>query len=219
MKNHHVARYEIIARLSEEMSIDEQQQILSQHDQGFWCIDPLDGTSNFAAGIPFFAVSVALIVAGKPQLGIVYDPIRQECFSAIAGAGAFLNGECLTMKTSPDSLKRAIGLIDFKRLDKGLATRLISQPPYASQRSFGSVALDWCWLAAGRCHVYLHGKQNIWDYAAGCLVLAEAGGQALSLEGTPVFQCSLTPRSVMAALDSRMFAEWRQWLLVTRADS
>jgi myo-inositol-1(or 4)-monophosphatase len=74
------------------------------------------------------------------------------------------------------------------------------------------VALDWCWIAAGRCHVYLHGRQNIWDYAAGNLVLQEAGGHAMTLSGEPVFVSALQPRSAVAALDAALFEEWTRWL-------
>jgi myo-inositol-1(or 4)-monophosphatase len=109
-------------------------------------------------------------------------------------------------------LRQAIGLVDFKRLSVELATRLASVPPYASQRSFGSIALDWCWLAARRAHVYIHGKQHIWDYAAGCLILQEAGGQSLTLSGEDVFVNSLAQRSAVAAADRRLFAEWQAWL-------
>ena len=111
-----------------------------------------------------------------------------------------------------------MALIDLKRLDAELASRLAAAPPYRSQRSFGSVALDWCWLAAGRCHVYLHGRQKLWDYAAGCLILTEAGGSAITLEGEPVFRPTLEPRSAAAALDPDIFLQWKDWLGITGAD-
>ena len=106
---------------------------------------------------------------GKIAWGRVYDPERDECFSATQGAGAHLNGEPLLRQEAGVSIDKSTAVIDFKRLDKKLAARIASEPPYSSQRSFGGVALDWCWLAAGRYHLYLHGKQNIWDYAAGRL--------------------------------------------------
>ena len=92
--------------------------------------------------------------------------------------------------------------IDFKRLDGPLATRLATEIPYASQRSFGSVALDWCWLAAGRCHIYLHGRSHLWDYAAGELILAEAGGYSCTLDGEPV-SLTLTEFRLLRFLVSR----------------
>ena len=91
-------------------------------------------------------------------------------FCRSQGQGAWLNGEPLAQRP-PVPLAEGVALIDLKRLPRGLASRLASDPPYQSQRSFGAVALDWCWLAAGRCQVYLHGQQKLWDYAAGCLIL------------------------------------------------
>ena len=73
----------------------EQQRLLASPGAGLWCLDPLDGTGNFAAGIPFFAVSLALICAGAVQAAVVYDPVRDECFSALRGQGAWLNGRPL----------------------------------------------------------------------------------------------------------------------------
>jgi myo-inositol-1(or 4)-monophosphatase len=74
------------------------------------------------------------------------------------------------------------------------------------------VALDWCWIAAGRCHLYLHGRSNLWDYAAGQLILAEAGGLSCTLDGEPVFVRALTPRSSVAAVDAALFNAWTEWL-------
>jgi len=98
------------------------------------------------------------------------------------------------------------------RVDSELAARIASAPPYNSQRSFGGVALDWCWLAVGRFHLYLHGKQNIWDYAAGYLIYKEVGGSACILQGDAVFDFSLSPRSAVAALDNPLFKQWCQYL-------
>lgn len=205
------AQWPDIALLSEEMPADEQQHLLAG-GQPLWILDPLDGTSNFAAGVPFFSVSLALLAEGQVSLGIVYDPLRDECFSAQQGRGAFLNGTALHSAECGLTLKQAMALIDFKRLPTDLATRLVTEMPYASQRSFGSVALDWCWIAAGRCHIYLHGRQNIWDYAAGYLILHEAGGLSTSLSGDDVLVSAVTPRSAVAALDHNLYDEWRSWL-------
>lgn len=200
-----------ILMLAEEMDTQEQD-VLLHNGKPLWILDPLDGTSNYAAGIPFFSVSLALIEAGELQLGVVYDPVRDECFSAQRGQGSRLNGRSLAPVETGLSLKQSTGLIDFKRLSPQLATRLAVEIPYSSQRSFGSVALDWCWIATGRCHVYLHGKQNLWDYAAGALILSEAGGQSCTLEGEVVFNHGLAPRSAVAALDGNLFSAWCDWL-------
>lgn len=198
--------------LGEEMPEAEQRALLESHDTGLWCLDPLDGTSNFAAGVPFFAVSLALIIQGEVVLGVVYDPMRDECFSACKGQGAWLNGTRLEHKEFNLPLKRALAVVDFKRLPVPLARHLVEHPPYSSQRNFGSVALEWCWLAAGRFHVYLHGRQRVWDYAAGSLILAEAGGCATTLNDNTPCGVEFKPCSVVAALDNTLFRDWEQWV-------
>lgn len=198
--------------LGEEMSAETQQALLAGSEGGLWLLDPLDGTSNFAAGIPYFCVSLALVRNSKVVLAVVYDPVRDECFSAQKGCGAKLNGQSLRPAVPVHALSASMGLIDFKRLHAKLSTRLATAPPYASQRSFGSGALDWCMVAAGRCHLYLHGGQKLWDYAAGQLILTEAGGDSSTLDGDVVFQANLLPRSVVAASSPELFSEWVQWL-------
>lgn len=197
--------------LGEEMTAEQQAELLAS-EQPVWCLDPLDGTSNFAAGIPYFCVSLALLEKGEVSLGIVYDPLRDECFAASKAGGASLNGVSLHVPASGLELKHATAIIDFKRLAPELATRLVSEMPYASQRSFGSVALDWCWLAMGRSHVYLHGRSNIWDYSAGNFIFNIAGGHSCTLEGEPLFVNALQPRSSVGAVDVSLFREWTRWL-------
>lgn len=198
--------------LGEEMPVEEQQRLRNQHAAALWCLDPLDGTTNFASGIPCFGVSLALLQDGVPVLGVVYDPLRDECFAAQQGQGAWLNDEPLTIEPRHISLNRSVAVVDFKRLTAPLAARLAQQPPYLSQRNFGCVVLEWCWLAAGRFDVYLHGGQKQWDYVAGSLILAEAGGHARTLQGEAVACASGQPRSVVAALDEQVFEEWQAWL-------
>jgi myo-inositol-1(or 4)-monophosphatase len=143
------ALYPRIPFLGEEMSPEDQHQVMGVSDTGFWCLDPLDGTANFVAGMPCFALSLAYLQGGETRLGIIYDPIRQECFHARSGQGAWLNGRRLRLEQQMTALSDCVAMVDFKRLPAGLGCRLASQPPYRSQRSIGSVALDWCWLAAG----------------------------------------------------------------------
>lgn len=198
--------------LGEEMPLVEQQRLLQQADGGLWCLDPLDGTSNFASGIPFFSVSLALFVERRPVLGLVYDPLRDECFTAAAGQGAWLNGLPLPRVAAASNLAGAIAVVDFKRLPPPLALALVATPPYGSHRNYGSVALEWCWLAANRFQLYLHGRQQLWDYAAGALVLAEAGGVAENLHGEPLYTPALQARSAIAASDAPLFTAWAGWL-------
>ncbi|PCJ31970.1 MAG: inositol monophosphatase [Gammaproteobacteria bacterium] len=206
--------YPDIAFLGEEMSAEQQASLLAS-GQALWCLDPIDGTSNFAAGIPYFSVSLALIEDGITTLAIVYDPVRDECFAAQRGQGASLNGQQLSSQNTGLALKQTIALIDFKRLSNDLASQLITNRPYASQRSLGSIALELCWLAAGRGHIYLHGKQQLWDYAAAQLILSEAGGFSCTLEGEPISTQFLPAVSTIAALDYELFVQWCDYLKVT----
>ena len=206
-----VEQWPDVGFLGEEMGSAEQRLLLDS-DTPIWCLDPLDGTTNFVAEIPYFCISLALVANGRVHLAIVYDPNRDECFAAIPGQGATLDGKRLGPHDYRTGLSRSTALVDFKRLPGNLATRLVTETPYASQRSFGSVALDLCWIAAGRCDIYLHGRSNIWDYAAGLLVLEESGGQACTLEGETVFSRELVPRSIIAAAESRLYGEWCDWL-------
>ena len=201
-----------IPMLGEEMSPEEQQDLITSSPEGLWCLDPLDGTSNYASGLPYFAISLALLKHNRPVFGLVYDPMRKECFVAEKSKGAWLNNEAIKCHDDGRQLEKSIAVVDFKRLTSNLSTSLVQAPPYASQRSFGSVALDWCWLAANRYHVYLHGKQKAWDYTAGCLILKEAGGYSCTLEGEPVDDGSLAPRSAVASNSSRLFEQWRKKL-------
>ncbi|MEJ2346975.1 MAG: inositol monophosphatase family protein, partial [Gammaproteobacteria bacterium] len=172
--------------LGEEMAAERQRDLLDAGDKLLWCLDPLDGTTNYAAGVPFYSVSLARLENGRPAVGIVYDPERRECFAATRGARARLNGQPLQSLAAPESLREAVALVDFKRLPSALAARLVQEQPYRSQRNFGSCALEWCWLAAGRAHVYLHGGMRLWDHAAGSLILEDAGG---TLDGARLEYC------------------------------
>lgn len=198
--------------LGEEMTEPEQQAQLDSHANGLWVLDPLDGTSNFASGIPVFSVSIALVINNEVVLGIIYDPNRDETFSAIKGEGAWLNGNVLKSHSERKLLEQCTAQIDFKRLTPEMRVCLCREHLYALQRNFGSGALDWCWLAAGRSQLYIHGGQKPWDYVAGQLILSEAGGVAKTFAGDTVFVKSLTPRSVMAAVNQPLFKQLQKYV-------
>ena len=198
--------------LGEEMAPAQQRALWETGRDGIWCIDPIDGTSNFVRGLPYFAVSVALIREGRTVLGVVYDPVANEMFAAEYGKGAFLNGEKLVGRETLGTLKKALASVDMKRLKKKLVTQLAANPPYASQRNFGASALDWCYAAAGRYDVYLHGGQKLWDYAAGQLILQESGGHVCCIENDNFAQGDIWQRSVIAARDEKLFEEWKGWI-------
>lgn len=213
-------RFPAIGFLGEEMT-DEEQNAAWAHclagEQALWVVDPLDGTSNFRAGFPVFSLTLTLLLRGRVIAGLVYDPVRDELFHARRGAGAFLNETRLDVRKLPElPLARCLATVDFKRLNKPLACRLAGDAPYASQRSIGSVALDWCWIAAGRVQVYVHGKQKPWDYAAGQLIALEAGAASASLDGHRDAlddELRLTPRSAVAAVSEPLMDEWLNVLL------
>lgn len=204
--------YPEIDFLSEEMQVSEQEALL-ETSENLWCLDPLDGTSNFAAGIPLFATSLALFVKGEVKIGITYDPIRDEMFSAVKGQGAWLNGEPLVCHASGFALNKTIAIVDFKRLTPDLTQRLLNNAPYKSQRNLGSCVLEWAWMAANRGHLYLHGGMKLWDLAAGTLILKEAGGYSCTLEGEEVFKPSMQVRSVLISPDKVLFDAWKHFLL------
>jgi myo-inositol-1(or 4)-monophosphatase len=214
---HHWPVYDI---LGEEMSDTQQQAVIkmAQENQGFgyWCIDPLDGTNNYVSGVPFFSVSVALIIDNQQQIGLVYDPLRDEMFTAVRGQGACLNDQQLGISGAsscnrPAENKPVVAEIDIKRLPESLAVKLVTENISASQRNMGSAALDWCWLAARRFDVFLNGGHKLWDYAAGSLIFSEAGGQSISLDSAPVFRGRLECRSVLACNDPELFNYWARW--------
>jgi myo-inositol-1(or 4)-monophosphatase len=211
---HHWPQFEI---LGEEMTEAEQQAVINNdiagNGEGYWCIDPLDGTSNYAAGLPFFSVSIALIIKSQQQLGLIYDPVRDEMFTAIKSQGAYLNGQPIEhsqIKFSDN--KPVVAEIDLKRLPEKLAIRLVTERIFASQRNMGSSAIDWCWMAAGRFDIYLHGGQKLWDYAAGSLIFKEAGGHSISLDNKEVFRGQLEVRSALACNDEKLFKYWYDWI-------
>jgi myo-inositol-1(or 4)-monophosphatase len=190
----------------------EQQQALLDSAQPLWCVDPIDGTSNYSTGFPCFCVSLALIVDKNIVFGLVYDPIRDECFSAQQGCGAYLNDQLLSAEPTNLDLSETIALIDFKRLPNKMATQLVTDKPYSSQRSLGSIALELCWLSAGRGHIYLHAKQQLWDYAAAYVILNEVNAYASTLKGQSIFDGSLKPKSTIAASSKALYTQWFNYL-------
>jgi len=150
--------------------------ILSDHK---WFIDPLDGTVNFAHGIPIFSVSIAYAFQEKLQLGVVYDPIRDECFSAEIGKGAWLNGTPIHVSQT-QTLIQSLLVTGFPyERDENHITNLKHYSHFSLQtrgvRRLGSAAIDLCFVASGRLDAYWELVINSWDIAAGCLISTEAG--------------------------------------------
>lgn len=152
-----------------------------------WVFDPIDGTTNYAHGLPIFCCSVALEIAGEPVVAAVYDPTRQELFTAEAGQGAWLNGSPLRV-SSTDQLIDSLLVTGFhydvhRDPDEiiGLFTRFITTA--RAVRRLGSAALDLCYVAAGRFEGFWEQQLQPWDIAGGALIVQEAGGRVTTLGG------------------------------------
>ena len=202
--------------LGEEMHGEEQRRVWEAGGR-FWCIDPIDGTSNFSNGIPYFAVSVALMEHDRPLLGCIYDPIADELFCAARGAGAWLNGRPLRRQIGSRTLAGSVAEIDLRKEKTALREAIKRQPPYARRKTSGSSALSWCHLAAGRVDLVLHAGQMLWDYSAGALILAEAGGRLATLDSDDFWSGPVWQRPVIATHDAALFEPWARWVREHRA--
>lgn len=207
---------EPIPVIAEEMAPEEQSRIFAAAER-YWCVDPLDGTKNFSEGVPFFAVSVALMERGRPLFGTVYDPIADEAFFAVEGAGAWLNHRPLRVPARAPALSEAVAEVSLRRETARLRGALKRHKPYARRLTSGSSALSWCHLAAARIDVMLHSGQKMWDYAAGALVLQEAGGSLRALEHADFWAADAWRRSVIAARSPALLADWAAWIEATLA--
>ncbi|MDQ3467421.1 MAG: inositol monophosphatase [Chloroflexota bacterium] len=144
-----------------------------------WIVDPLDGTTNFAHGVPHFAVSIGLEERGEPLVGVVYDPLRDELFVAARGKGASCNGAPLAV-SSTGELIEAILATGFSYSLSRREQQAVAWQRFLTRvqaiRQTGSAALNLCYVAAGRFDGYWEWGLQPWDFAAGALIVTEAGG-------------------------------------------
>jgi myo-inositol-1(or 4)-monophosphatase len=154
-----------------------------------WVFDPIDGTTNYAHGVPIFCASLALEIDGVAEVAAVYDPNRQELFTAERGGGAFLNGVPLHVSAA-ERLVDALLVTGFPydvhaRVEEvvGLFGAFVGQA--RAVRRLGSAAIDLCWVAAGRMDGFWEADLKPWDVAGGALVVAEAGGRVTGSDGSP----------------------------------
>jgi myo-inositol-1(or 4)-monophosphatase len=153
-----------------------------------WIVDPLDGTVNFLYGFPAWAVSVALEDPDGLAVGVVYSPVHAETFSARRGEGAWLNGRRLRVRGCRE-LERAMVATGFayeadRRAEQAEIIRRLL-PRARDIRRAGAAALDLAWVAAGRLDAFYERGLNVWDHAAGDLLVREAGGAVADLDGDP----------------------------------
>jgi myo-inositol-1(or 4)-monophosphatase len=165
-----------------------------------WIIDPLDGTSNYLHGMPHFGISIALQIKGRTEHAVVYDPMRDEMFSASRGSGAHLNNTRIRVSARP-SLDNAIAATAFPFRQRGMMgvyTGIFSDVfrKIEDIRRNGAASLDLAWLAAGRVDAYFEIGLKAWDVAAGALLVREAGGVVTDFDGNDAVEKS---HSILAA--------------------
>jgi fructose-1,6-bisphosphatase/inositol monophosphatase family enzyme len=170
--------------------LSEETAPATDASQGWtWVIDPIDGTKNYAIGLPFWCVNLALCLDGQPLLGLTYDPIHDEGYWALAGEGAYCNESRITASTRPDVFSSVLS-VDLG-YDDALGAgqlRLLSRifPNVQGLRITGSAALGLAYVAAGRIDLYIHLNVSPWDVAPGMLLIREAGGVATERDGSPM---------------------------------
>ena len=200
--------------LGEEMPEAEQKRIWREADW-LWCVDPLDGTANFTSGKRYFGISVALMYRRESVFGAVLDPNTHEAFHAWRGGGAFLDNKKLRPAAAKPLADAIVEVGRFKRLGR-LRIALFANPPFKHISMSGASVLQWCHVACGRADVFLHAGEHAWDYAAGALILEEAGGRIATLlhddfwrpeEGDQEWV-----KSVIAARHPALFDEWKRWV-------
>lgn len=173
------------AILSEEGGVSSS----AQDARYLWVVDPLDGTTNYAHGYPLFAVSIALVVDGTPELGVVYQPVLDELFLAERGAGAYLNGRRIQVSDQETMIMALLATgfpYDLERRKRALAHFGRFTTITRAIRRDGSAALDLCYVAAGRFDGFWEPELAPWDTAAGALIVREAGGVVTDYAGRPL---------------------------------
>ncbi|MGE0812059.1 MAG: inositol monophosphatase family protein [Vicinamibacterales bacterium] len=154
-----------------------------------WVFDPLDGTTNFAHGVPIFCASLALEIDGEAVVGAVFDPNRQELFTAERGVGAWLNGAPIRVSTTAQLIDALLVTGFPYDVHETLADVMAMFSAYVGHaraiRRLGSAALDLCWVAAGRMDGFWEERLQPWDTRAGALIVEQAGGRISGMDGGP----------------------------------
>jgi myo-inositol-1(or 4)-monophosphatase len=186
----HMFRQLVSERFPDHQVLAEEMGGSSAISQGpCWVFDPIDGTTNYAHGIPIFCATVALEIDGVAEVAAVFDPTRQELFTAERDNGAYLNGRRIRVSRTT-SLVDAVVVTGFPydvhaRVDDivGLFGAFVGRA--RAVRRLGSAAIDLCYVAAGRMDGFWESDLKPWDIAGGALIVAEAGGQVSDVDGTP----------------------------------
>jgi myo-inositol-1(or 4)-monophosphatase len=168
------------------MLAEEGGWLCGQDEDIRWVVDPLDGTTNYAHGLPIFCVSIALEKAGEVVVGVVHDPMSEETYTAERGGGATLNGETIRVSDTDEPIRALIATgfpYDRAQMPKALELFGRFEALTRGMRRLGSTALDLCYVASGRLDGYFERGIWAWDIAAGSLILEEAGGKVTNYRG------------------------------------
>jgi myo-inositol-1(or 4)-monophosphatase len=191
----------IAEKFPENRVVAEETGGLEGSDDFIWYIDPLDGTTNFAHKLPIFSVSIAFADAEGLSLGVVYDPMRDEIFTAERGKGAQMNGDLIMVGTAAELSKSLLvtgfPYDRFENPDNNLEYFNRFALQVQGIRRLGSAALDLCFVACGRVDGFWEVRLEPWDLAAGTLIAREAGAQVTKLDGEP--DMLTPPYNVLAA--------------------
>ncbi|MAJ23098.1 MAG: inositol monophosphatase [Candidatus Pelagibacter sp. TMED64] len=188
------------ARPNYQILSEESGAIEKKESEFKWVIDPIDGTFNFLHGVPHFCISVALEKNKEIIAGVIYDPIKDELFAAEKGEGSYLNNYRMRV-SGRNKLENSLiftGFPKFNSLEKDKTLKefsMINEITLCPIRILGSAALDMAYVAAGRCDGYWQRNLNYWDYAAGIILVKEAGGFVTDFEGGENF---IANRAILA---------------------
>jgi len=169
--------------------VAEESGLYEGTDSGCWYVDPLDGTTNYAHHMPFFSLSLAYSRGGELELGVIFDPLREECFSAQRGLGAWLNDEPISV-SDVEQLEDSLLVTGFPYDVIGAPRDNLAEFRYFGRktqgvRRLGSAALDMAYVACGRLDAHWELNLKPWDIAAGVLLVREAGGKVSNPDGDP----------------------------------
>lgn len=189
IKSEQLIKQMIGERFPDHQILAEESDVPKQEAAFRWIVDPLDGTTNYAHGFPMFCVSIALEIEGRVDVGVVYDPTRDELFTATREGGAFLNGKSIRVSAETDLGESLIATgfpYDLRESEVNNLDHWNLMIFHArAVRRAGSAALDMCYTAAGRFDGFWELKLSPWDSAAGALIIEEAGGKVTDLAGDP----------------------------------
>jgi myo-inositol-1(or 4)-monophosphatase len=165
----------------------EESGLSDRQTEAIWVVDPIDGTTNFSRGLPFFSVSIALLHGSEVKIGVIFNPTTDELFFAERGQGAYLNGDAIHVSTYRDPA-RAVICLDrgYAKADvERMVTILSRLDRKYNVRVFGTSAFELTTLARGATDAFICSGDELWDYVAGVLLVQEAGGKFTDWRGEP----------------------------------